>query len=57
MSGKADPTLARLKRLPPRLRVAHLAALLRSETDGSPRAAELKQLLAIQPASTDGHGG
>jgi hypothetical protein len=31
MSGEVDPTLARLKRLPPRLRVAHLAALLRHE--------------------------
>ena len=36
----------RLRRLPPRLRVAHLAALVRSEADGSPRAAELKHLLA-----------
>jgi hypothetical protein len=29
MSTEVDPTLARLKRLPPRLRIAHLAALLR----------------------------
>jgi hypothetical protein len=57
MSGKADPTLARLKRLPPRLRVAHLAALLRSETDGSPRAAELKRLHAAQSAFKDRHRG
>ena len=28
---KTDPMLARLKRLPPRLRLAHLAALLRHE--------------------------
>ena len=36
----------RLRRLPPRLRVAHLAALLRSDAAGSPRAAVLKNLLA-----------
>jgi hypothetical protein len=36
----------RLRRLPPRLRVAHLAALVRSEADASPRAAKLKHLLA-----------
>jgi hypothetical protein len=41
-----DPVLARLKRLPPRLRVAHLAALIRGEADGSPRAGALKHLLA-----------
>jgi hypothetical protein len=51
MSDHADPTPARLKRLPPRLRVVHLAALIRREADSSPRAAELKQLLA------DGHTG
>jgi len=57
MSGEADPRLTRLKRLPPRLRVVHLVALLRSETDGSPRAAELTRLLAAQPALADGHRG
>ena len=31
MNTAADPMFARLKRLPPRLRVAHLAALLRCE--------------------------
>ena len=31
MSAEADPKLARLRRLPPRLRVTHLAALLRVE--------------------------
>jgi len=41
-----DPMLLRLKRLPVRLRVAHLAALLRCEATGSPRAGELKHLLA-----------
>ena len=30
MSGEVDARLARMKRLPPRLRVVHLAALLRS---------------------------
>ena len=56
MSGEADSRLARMRRLPPRLRIAHLAALLRSETNGSPRAAELTRLLAVQPA-LDGHRG
>ena len=37
--------LKRLKRLPPRLRVAHLAALVRSEAEGSLRTAELQQHL------------
>jgi hypothetical protein len=45
MSGEADARLARLKRLPLRLRVAHLAALLRCEPDASSRTAELKHLL------------
>ena len=57
MSGEADLALTRLKRLPPRLRVAHLAALLRFAADGSPRSAELKQLLAGQSAFADGRGG
>ena len=52
-----DSMLARLRRLPPRLRVAHLMALLRRETNGSPRAAELTRLLAGQPALADGHHG
>ena len=47
----------RLRRLPPRLRVAHLAALLRSEAKGTPRAAELTRLLAAQPALAGGHPG
>lgn len=38
--------LARLRRLPPRLRLAHLSALMRCEEKGSPRATELKRLLA-----------
>jgi hypothetical protein len=53
MSGEVDPDLARLKRLPPRLRVAHLAALLRSLAHGSPRAAELRRYFAAQSACTD----
>jgi hypothetical protein len=57
MNGEPNSILARLKRLPPRLRVAHLAALLRSEAHGSPRAAELKQLLAAQPSLASGHRG
>ena len=46
MNGDRTVELGRLRRLPPRLRVAHLAALLRWEADGSPRAVELKHLLA-----------
>jgi hypothetical protein len=57
MSGEADSRLARLRRLPPRLRIAHLVALLRHETDGSLRAAELTRLLAAQSALVDGHRG
>ena len=57
MSGENDPRLARLRRLPPRLRVAHLVALVRHEADGSLRAAELTRLLAAQPALADGHSG
>ena len=45
---KPDPMLVRLKLLPPRLRLAHLAALLRCEVEGSPRAAELDRLLSAQ---------
>ena len=43
---ETDPILLRLKRLPVRLRIAHLAALIRCEPTGSPRAGELKHLLA-----------
>lgn len=43
---ETDPMLARLKRLPLRLRLAHLAALIRGEAEGSPRAGALKHLLA-----------
>ena len=57
MSGEADSRLARMKRLPPRLRIAHLVALLRHETDGSLRAAELTRLLAAQSALANGHRG
>ena len=39
MSAGISDMLARLKPLPPRLRIAHLAALLRCEADGSPRGA------------------
>jgi hypothetical protein len=43
---ETDSMLARLKRLPLRLRIVHLAALIRCEPTGSPRAGELKHLLA-----------
>ena len=43
---ETDPILLRLKRLPVRLRIAHLIALIRCEPTGSPRAGELKHLLA-----------
>jgi len=46
MNGTADPMLAKLKVLPSRLRIAHLAALIRCEPTGSPRAGALKHLLA-----------
>jgi hypothetical protein len=46
MNIVADSMLARLKRLPLRLRIAHLAALIRGEAEGSPRAGALKHLLA-----------
>jgi hypothetical protein len=42
---ETDPVPARLKRLPLRLRLAHLAALIRGEAEGSPRAGALKHLL------------
>jgi hypothetical protein len=48
MSAKADRLLTRLKLLPPRLRLAHLSALLRCEIEGSPRVSELKRLLSAQ---------
>jgi hypothetical protein len=57
MSGEVDPDIARLKRLPPRLRTAHLAALQRSLAHGSPRAAEFTRYLAVQSACTDGRDG
>jgi hypothetical protein len=43
---ETDPIFLRLKRLPVRLRIAHLIALIRCEPTGSPRAGELKHLLA-----------
>ena len=36
MNAAVDPILLRLKRLPVRLRLAHLAALIRGEAAGSP---------------------
>jgi hypothetical protein len=51
MSGEADPRLLRLRLIPPRLRVAHLAALLRSMSSGSPRAAEREHLLSCPSPS------
>jgi hypothetical protein len=53
MSAEADPMLSRLKRLPLRLRIAHLAALVRCEREGSARAAQLAALLrALSEAAT-----
>ena len=57
MRAGADSMLARLRPLPPRLRIAHLAALLRREANGSPRSAQLKQLLVTQSAVRDGRAG
>jgi hypothetical protein len=57
MRPRADVMLARLRPLPPRLRIAHLAALLRREANGSPRSARLKQLLVAQSAVRDDRAG
>ena len=51
---ETDSILLRLKRLPVRLRIAHLIALIRCEPTGSPRAGELKHLLVAQSASMNG---
>jgi hypothetical protein len=58
MSGEADSMLVRLNVLPARLRVLHLAALLRCAAEGSPRAVRLTHLLSAQSAETSAvHGG
>ncbi len=57
MTTRADAMLEKLEPLPVRLRIAHLAALLRREGDGSTRAAELEHLLAIQTATRGGRAG
>ncbi len=57
MRRDADAMLARLRPLPPRLRIAHLAALLRREAYGSPRLAQLKQLLVVQSTARGGRAG
>ena len=46
----ADTILARLKPLAGKHRIAHLAALLRREREGSTRAAQLTALLRDQSA-------
>jgi hypothetical protein len=52
---ETEHMLARMKRLPVRLRVAHLAALLRRAAANPPRAYELERLIAMQsPLSIDG---
>jgi hypothetical protein len=51
---ESDPVLSRLKRLPRRLRIAHLAALLRCEAKGA-RRAELTRLLTAQSAAFSAH--
>ena len=58
MSAAADPMLSRLRRLPARLRIAHLAALIRHEPSGSTRTAELAALLRSLSAAAarDGRG-
>ena len=50
MSADVSAMLPRLRPLPQRLRLAHLAALLRCEAKDSLRAGELKHLLAAQSA-------
>jgi hypothetical protein len=57
MRRAACSVLARLRPLPLRLRIAHLAALLRCEANSSPRLARLKQLLVAQSAARDGRAG
>ena len=61
-SAEADPVLIRLQPIPPRLRIAHLSALIRHEREGSQRAVALSALLHVQStalaASVDhGRGG
>jgi hypothetical protein len=51
MSAAVDPMLSRLKRLPARLRIAHLAALIRLERKSSARAMELTALLRTLSAA------
>ena len=51
MTAAVDPMLSRLKRLPARLRIAHLAALIRLERSGSVRAMELRALLRTLSAA------
>jgi hypothetical protein len=48
---------ARLKRLPPRLRIAHLRALLGREVSGSVQQAQLASLLRDETAALTGEGG
>jgi hypothetical protein len=51
---ETDSMLLRLKRLPVRLRIAHLASLIRCEPTGSPRAGELEHLLVSMIGSRAG---
>ena len=50
MSALPAPTLKKLRPLPPRLRLAHLRALLRQELPGSKRGPRLTALLREQLA-------
>jgi hypothetical protein len=49
--AEAEPVLVRLKPIPIRLRIVHLAALIRHEREGSQRAVELTALLCVQSAA------
>jgi hypothetical protein len=55
MSTQVSHLAVRIKRLPLRLRLAHLAALIRREPAGSTRAPELVALLHDQLAATPAH--
>ena len=57
MSASVEAMMARLRPLPVRLRIAHLAALVRCERYGSSRAAELAQLLSAQAAFRGNRAG
>ena len=57
MNTDVDSMLSRLKRLPARLRITHLAALIRRAPKGSARSAELTALLHALAGAGATRGG